>query len=80
MVQPYLNDERSALLHNRICRLIGLLHWRVVDVSSKTASWSPMPEMDAHLSMREGWQVKKGWIILLPLGHVQHLFQIAIDR
>ena len=66
MLISYLNDERSALFHNRIFHLIGLLHW-VVDMSSKTASWSPTPGMDTHLSTRKGWVVKKISIILLSL-------------
>ena len=48
MIKSHLNDERSALFHNRIFRLVGLLHWGVADMSSKTASLSSTPEMDAH--------------------------------
>ena len=67
MVQSYLYDERSASLHNRIFCLIGLLHWGVVDMMSKTASWFLTPLMDTHLSTREGQVVIKTSIILLPL-------------
>ena len=35
-------------------------------MSSKTASWSPMPGMDTHLSIGERWVMKRS-IILLPL-------------
>ena len=34
---------------------------------SKTASWSPTPGMDTHLSTKEGCVMKKILIILLPL-------------
>ena len=38
MLKSYLNDERSALFHNKSYCLIGLLHWEVDNMSCGTAS------------------------------------------
>ena len=43
-------------------------------MSSETSSWSPMPGIDTHLSMREGLMVKKRSIIASG-GHDHHLFR-----
>ena len=58
MFNSFLNVERSALFHNGIFHLIFLLYWEVVNMLSKTASLSPTPGMDTHLSTRDGCIVK----------------------
>ena len=50
---------RSALSHRYIFRRTGFDICGLVSVSTRTASWSPIPGIVLHLLTSNGWLVKK---------------------